>query len=97
MVNHIVADIEGCEAYVDDLIVYSQTWEQHIWQLRRLFEKLSQAKLTVNLVKSEFCQANVVNTAKKVSSPSNGNYNFQIICRIINSIMLLCGEFNNVQ
>ena len=60
MVNHIVADIEGCEAYVDDLIVYSQTWEQHIGQLRRLFEKLSQAKLTVNLVKSEFCQANVV-------------------------------------
>ena len=30
MVNHIVADIEGCEAYVDDLIVYSQSWEQHI-------------------------------------------------------------------
>ena len=60
MVNRIVADIEGCEAYVDDLIVYSQTWEQHIGQLRCLFEKLSQAKLTVNLVKSEFCQANVV-------------------------------------
>ena len=60
MVNHIVADIEGFEAYVDDLIVYTQTWEQHIGQLRRLFEKLSQAKLTVNLVKSEFCQANVV-------------------------------------
>ena len=62
MVNHIVADIEGCEAYVDDLIVYSQTWEQHIGQLRRLFGKLSEAKLTVNLVKSEFCQANVVYT-----------------------------------
>ncbi|PIK51902.1 hypothetical protein BSL78_11201 [Apostichopus japonicus] len=60
MVNCIVADIEGCEAYVDDLIVYSQTWEQHIGQLRHLFKKLSQAKLTVNLVKSEFCQANVV-------------------------------------
>ena len=28
--------------------------------------------------------------------PSNGDYNFQIICHIINSIMLLCGEFNNV-
>ena len=60
MVNHIVAHNEGCEAYVDNLIVYSQTWEQHIGQLRRLFEKLSQAKLTVNLLKSEFCQASVV-------------------------------------
>ena len=45
MVNHIVADIEGCEAYVDDLIVYSQTWEQHIGQLRPLFEKLSQGQI----------------------------------------------------
>ena len=54
-----MADIEGCEAYVDDLIVYSQTWEQHFGQLRHLFEKLSQAKLTVrskvNFVKPMLC------------------------------------------
>ena len=56
----IVADIEGCEAYVDDLIVYSQTGKQHIGQLCHLFEKLSQAKLTVNLVESEFFQVHVV-------------------------------------
>ena len=61
MVHHIVADIKGCEAYVDDLIVYSQTWDQHIGQLRHLFEKLSQAKLTVsfwskvNFVKPMLC------------------------------------------
>lgn len=59
MVNQIVMDLDGCEAYVDDLIVYSQTWEQHISQLRQLFQKLSEAKLTVNLVKSEFCHASV--------------------------------------
>ena len=56
MVNGIVADIEGCEA----LIVYSQTWEQRIGQLRHLFEKLLQAILSAYLVKSKFCQANVV-------------------------------------
>ena len=59
MVNQIVADIEGCEAYVDDLIVYSQTWEQHMEQLHQLFKKLSEVQLTVNLVKSEFCHATV--------------------------------------
>ena len=59
LVNRVVADIDKCEAYVDDLIVYSQTWEEHMGQLRQLFEKLSQANLTVNLVKSEFCQASV--------------------------------------
>ena len=67
MINHIVADIEGCEAYVDDVIVNSQTWEQHIGQLSHLFEKLSQTKLTVNLVKSDFCQANVINLGHVVS------------------------------
>ncbi|PIK56379.1 hypothetical protein BSL78_06753 [Apostichopus japonicus] len=59
MVNQIVMEIDGCEAYVDDLIVYSQTWEQHMSQLRQLFQKLSEAKLTVNLTKSEFCHASV--------------------------------------
>ena len=38
MFNHIVADIEGCEAYVDDLIAYSQTWEQHIGHLSLVWE-----------------------------------------------------------
>ena len=38
MVNYIVAGIEGCEACVDDLIVYSQTWEQHIGQFRTYLE-----------------------------------------------------------
>ncbi len=59
LVNRVVADIDNCEAYVDDLLVYSQTWEEHMRQLHQLFEKLSQAGLTVNLVKSEFCHANV--------------------------------------
>ena len=37
-----------------------------------------------------------VNTAKKSKfPPSNGDYNFQIICHIIKSITLLCREFNN--
>ena len=33
MFNRIVADIEGCETHVDELIVYSQSWEQHIRHL----------------------------------------------------------------
>ena len=37
----------------------------------------------------------MINTPQKVSSPSNGDYNFQSISHIINSITLLCGEFNN--
>ena len=40
-------------------------------------------------------QAEHLNTSQKVSSPSNRDCNFQVICYIINSIMLLGVEFNN--
>ncbi|XP_072036952.1 uncharacterized protein [Amphiura filiformis] len=59
LVNSLVSDLHGCEAYIDDIIVYSQTWEEHIQQLHQLFERLSKANLTVNLMKSEFCHTTV--------------------------------------
>lgn len=57
MMNIVIFELEGCEVYVDDLIVYSETWEQHILRIRALFDRLAKAKLTVNLVKCEFGQA----------------------------------------
>ena len=35
MVNHIVADIEGCEAYVDDLMSTAKHWETSslVWEV----------------------------------------------------------------
>ena len=44
----------------NDLVIYSDTWEQHIVQLRDHLCRLQKAKLTVNLVKSEFCHAHVI-------------------------------------
>ena len=48
-----------CEGYIDDIIIYSDTWKEHMHQLQEFLEKLSQAKLTANLVKSEFGKATV--------------------------------------
>ena len=59
LIHMVVKDIQGCDAYIDDLIVYSDTWDKHLQILRELFERLSEADLTVNLVKSEFCHAQV--------------------------------------
>ena len=59
LVNNIIAEVEGCEAYIDDLVVYSETWENHLDQLHQLFDRLSKANLTVNLAKSDFCCATV--------------------------------------
>ena len=29
LINKVIADLEGCEAYIDDVIIYSDTWEEH--------------------------------------------------------------------
>ena len=59
LINKVIADLEGCEAYIDDVIIYSDTWEEHLRIIREFFERLSRAMLTINLSKSEFGQAQV--------------------------------------
>lgn len=59
LVNSVISGLSGCEAYIDDLIVYSDTWNEHVDCIHSLFSRLKDAKLTVNLVKSDFCKASV--------------------------------------
>ena len=59
MINQIVENFEGCEAYIDDVVVFGSTWEQHLQRMRELFCRLRPANLTVNLVKSKFGHAHV--------------------------------------
>lgn len=59
LMNAIIADLQGTEAYIDDLIVYSRSWEEHLGQLDELFSRLETANLVVNLAKSEFAKGKV--------------------------------------
>ena len=59
LVNIVISGLEGCQAYIDDLIIYSDTWEEHMIRIRALFKRLADANLTVNLAKSDFCKATV--------------------------------------
>ncbi|MES9950010.1 MAG: RNase H-like domain-containing protein [Candidatus Thiodiazotropha sp.] len=59
LVNMIIAGLDGCKAYIDDAIIYSDTWDKHLGIIRDFFDRLSEAKLTINLDKSEFCHAHV--------------------------------------
>ena len=54
IINQIVGGIEGCEAYIDYVIAHSDSWQEHISQLRALLSRFSEANLTINLSKSEF-------------------------------------------
>ena len=55
----VIRGLEHTKVYVDDFIVYSSTWSEHLDAIRTLFERLKKHNLTVNLVKSEFAKATV--------------------------------------
>ena len=57
--NRVVGDLAGCAVYLDDVVVYSDSWERHVQRIQALFERLASARLTVNLAKCEFARATV--------------------------------------
>lgn len=66
LVNTVLSDVPNCNAYLDDLVVYTNTWEEHISVLRLVFDRLAAASLTVNLAKCEFGKATVTYLGKQV-------------------------------
>ena len=59
LVNNLICGLDGCDAYIDDVIIYSDSWSYHLQRIRKFFDRLSKAKLTVNHAKTEFCHATV--------------------------------------
>ena len=59
MVNKLVRDIDGLQGYIDDVVIYSNNWSDHIHQIKHFFQVMQEAKLTINLMKSEFGKATV--------------------------------------
>ena len=64
--NLVVAGLDGCAVYLDDVVVYSNSWGAHLSIIRDLFQRLSEACLTVNLAKCEFASATVTYLGKVV-------------------------------
>lgn len=58
LVNVVLAGLSFCEAYLDDLVVCSESWAEHLEHLQAVFCRLKEG-LTVNLSKCEFGQATV--------------------------------------
>ena len=59
MINQLTGRIEGCEAYIDDVVVYSDCWRDHLSRLHKVLRVFADVDLTVNLAKSEFGHAEV--------------------------------------
>ena len=59
-INKDITDLEDCETYIDDVIIFSDTWGKKTLRTTcEFFKRLSEAKLTINLSKSEFGRAQV--------------------------------------
>lgn len=56
--NMLVAGLEGCAVYLDDVVVFSETWDDDIQRICALFGHLAEACLTVNLA-CEFAKVTV--------------------------------------
>ena len=59
MVNFLIQDLERVYGYLDDIVVVSDTWSDHVDKLKKLFERFRSFGLTINLAKSNFAQAQV--------------------------------------
>lgn len=66
LMNRVVSGLSGCAVYLDDVVVYSDTWEEHVQRIGALFKRLVWANLTVNLAKCEFARATVTYLGKVV-------------------------------
>ena len=38
MVNKLVRDIDECEGYIDDVVIYSDNWSDHVRQIKLFFQ-----------------------------------------------------------
>ena len=54
LMTGILKDFDFAIAYLDDIIIFSRTAEEHLSHIRKLFEKLQSANLSMKLSKCHF-------------------------------------------
>lgn len=61
MIDDVLRDYIGicCYVYIDDVIIFSNNKEEHLHHLQKIFAKLVEANLKVNLNKTEFLKSEV--------------------------------------
>ncbi|KAI2644688.1 Retrovirus-related Pol polyprotein from transposon 17.6 [Labeo rohita] len=66
MMHKILSDVTNCEVYLDDIVIYSENWTDHVKTLEKVFKCLTAASLTLNLAKCEFAKGVVTYLGKQV-------------------------------
>ena len=45
--------------YIDNILIFSRSWEEHVKQLRQVFDTLKQHQLYLNMDKCSFAMTNI--------------------------------------
>ncbi len=61
MINHILQEYldNFIAVYLDDIIIYSKTFEEHVEHVTKVLEKLRKANLIIKLRKCKFFEAEI--------------------------------------
>ena len=68
MMRKLLSGMQGVANYVDDVIVSSATWEEHMFSLRELFKRVKEASLTMNPSKCSVAYTQVDFAGHKVGA-----------------------------
>ncbi|CAL8136546.1 unnamed protein product [Orchesella dallaii] len=70
LMNFVLRDyvMKFCFIYMDDVIVFSRTFDEHLVHLKLIFERLKEANLSINLKKSSFAQRQLEYLGHVISS-----------------------------
>ena len=55
--NFLLQDLDNVQVYLDDIIIYSETWYDHVHRLSAVLQRLQDSHLTIKLAKTTFCSA----------------------------------------
>ncbi|XP_068209223.1 uncharacterized protein [Palaemon carinicauda] len=59
MMSEVIRNMNDTYVYLDDVVVASDDWDEHLQTLEELFHRFRSSRLTVNLAKSAFGRAKV--------------------------------------
>ena len=63
----ILEGIEGCRVYLDDIVYFSKTWEEHLQILRKVFTRLQENKVYLHPMKCSFGKQEMEYLGLKIS------------------------------
>lgn len=77
LLNNVVCGMKNYVVYIDDVLVFKNTWDSHMQELRSLLSRISEARLEADQMKCECVCAQVQYLGYIVDSKVEALKNFK--------------------